>query len=108
MISPPSPDPCVLHTGVIVFECFLGSVTSFDCFRYLCLQDEIPDVKTEPKPVGRLVVPHILQVLQEAGCDLRTYDYHQSQAASEQIPARMGDSSQVPRADDRWADDIQV
>jgi hypothetical protein len=31
------------------------------------------DMKTGPKPIGSLLVPKILQVLEEAGCDLRTW-----------------------------------
>jgi hypothetical protein len=31
------------------------------------------DMKTGPKPIGRFLIPKILQVLQEAGCDLRTW-----------------------------------
>jgi len=42
-------------------------------FVYLCLQDQIVDMKTGPKPIGRLLIPKILQVLEEAGCDLRTW-----------------------------------
>jgi Fe2+ or Zn2+ uptake regulation protein len=30
-------------------------------------------MKTGPKPIGRLLIPSILEVLQEAGCDLRTW-----------------------------------
>jgi hypothetical protein len=30
-------------------------------------------MKTGPKPIGRLLVPRILLVLEEAGCDLRTW-----------------------------------
>jgi hypothetical protein len=30
-------------------------------------------MKTGPKPIGRLLIPSILQVLQEAGCDVRTW-----------------------------------
>jgi len=30
-------------------------------------------MKTGPKPIGRLLIPKILQVLEEAGCDLRTW-----------------------------------
>jgi len=30
-------------------------------------------MKTGPKPIGRLLIPSILQVLEEAGCDLRTW-----------------------------------
>jgi len=30
-------------------------------------------MKTGPKPIGSLLIPKILQVLQEAGCDLRTW-----------------------------------
>jgi Fe2+ or Zn2+ uptake regulation protein len=30
-------------------------------------------MRTGPKPIGRLLIPSILQVLQEAGCDLRTW-----------------------------------
>jgi len=42
-------------------------------FVYLCLKDQILDMKTGPKPIGGLLVPKILQVLQEAGCDLRAW-----------------------------------
>jgi hypothetical protein len=31
------------------------------------------DMKTGPKPIGRLLVPKVLQVLEEAGCDQRTW-----------------------------------
>jgi len=31
------------------------------------------DMRTGPKPIGRLLIPSILQVLQEAGYDLRTW-----------------------------------
>ena len=31
------------------------------------------DMKTGPKPIGRLLIPKILQVLEEAGCDHRTW-----------------------------------
>jgi len=30
-------------------------------------------MKTGPKPIGRLLMPKILQVLEEGGCDLRTW-----------------------------------
>ena len=30
-------------------------------------------MRTGPKPMGRLLIPNILQVLQDAGCDLRTW-----------------------------------
>jgi hypothetical protein len=30
-------------------------------------------MKTGPKPMGSILAPKILQVLQEAGCDLRTW-----------------------------------
>ena len=30
-------------------------------------------MKTGPKPIGRLLIPKILQILEEAGCDLRTW-----------------------------------
>jgi len=30
-------------------------------------------MKTGPEPIGRLLIPKILQVLEEAGCDLRTW-----------------------------------
>ena len=30
-------------------------------------------MKTGPKPIGTLLIPKILQVLQEAGCDLRAW-----------------------------------
>ena len=30
-------------------------------------------MKTGPKPIGRMLIPKILQVLEEAGCDLRTW-----------------------------------
>ena len=30
-------------------------------------------MKTGPKPIGRLLIPKILQVLEEANCDLRTW-----------------------------------
>ena len=42
-------------------------------FVYLCLRDQILDMKTGPKPIGRVLIPNILQVLQEAGHDLRTW-----------------------------------
>ena len=42
-------------------------------FVYLCIRNQILDMKTGPKPIGRLLIPSILEVLQEAGCDLRTW-----------------------------------
>ena len=42
-------------------------------FAYLCLRHQIVDMKTGPKPIGTLLIPKILQVLQEAGCDLRAW-----------------------------------
>ena len=30
-------------------------------------------MKTGPKPIGRLLVPKILQVMEETGCDLRAW-----------------------------------
>jgi len=30
-------------------------------------------MKTGPKPIGRILVPSILQVLEESGCDLRAW-----------------------------------
>jgi hypothetical protein len=30
-------------------------------------------MRTGPNPIGRLLIPSIIQVLQEAGCDLRTW-----------------------------------
>jgi Fe2+ or Zn2+ uptake regulation protein len=30
-------------------------------------------MKTGPKPIDKLLIPGILQVLEEAGCDLRTW-----------------------------------
>jgi hypothetical protein len=42
-------------------------------FAYLCLRRQIVDMKTGPKPIGTLLIPKILQVLQEEGCDLRAW-----------------------------------
>ena len=42
-------------------------------FAYLFLQNQIVHMKTGPKPIGRIMVPKILQVLEEAGCDLRAW-----------------------------------
>ena len=42
-------------------------------FAYLRLLDLIVDVKTGPKPIGRLLIPKILQVLEGAGSDLRIW-----------------------------------
>ena len=42
-------------------------------FVYLCMRNQILDMRTGPKPIGRLLIPGILQVLQEASCDLRTW-----------------------------------
>jgi hypothetical protein len=42
-------------------------------FVYLCVQNQILDMRTGPKPIGRLLIPGILQILQEAGHDLRTW-----------------------------------
>jgi hypothetical protein len=42
-------------------------------FVYLCVENKILDMRTGPKPIGSLVIPSILQVLQEAGHDLRTW-----------------------------------
>jgi Fe2+ or Zn2+ uptake regulation protein len=30
-------------------------------------------MKTGPKPIGKLLIPEVLQVLEEAGCDLRVW-----------------------------------
>jgi Fe2+ or Zn2+ uptake regulation protein len=30
-------------------------------------------MKTGPKPIGRILIPKILRVLEEAGCDLRAW-----------------------------------
>ena len=35
--------------------------------------NQILDMRTGPRPIGRLLIPAILQVLQEAGHDLRTW-----------------------------------
>jgi len=59
-------------------------------FVYLCLQDQIVDMKTGPKPIGRLLIPKILQVLEEASCDLRTWT----------ITVRLRESTVRPRL--RW------
>ncbi len=42
-------------------------------FVYLFMQNRILEMRTGPKPIGRLLIPGILQVLQEAGCDLRNW-----------------------------------
>lgn len=42
-------------------------------FVYLCLSDQILDMKTGPKPISRLLIPRIMEVLQEANCDLRAW-----------------------------------
>jgi len=42
-------------------------------FAYLFLQNQILDMKTGPKPIGRILIPKILRVLEEAGCDLRAW-----------------------------------
>jgi len=41
--------------------------------RYLCLKDQIMNVKRGPKPLGKLLIPRILQTLEEVNCDLRTW-----------------------------------
>jgi len=50
-----------------------GSLWFSVVFDYLSFQDQILDMKSGPKPIGALLVPKILQVLQEAGCDLRAW-----------------------------------
>lgn len=42
-------------------------------FGYLCLEDQLVDMKTGPKPIERLLIPRILHVLGEASCDLRAW-----------------------------------
>jgi len=42
-------------------------------FAYLSSQDQTYVMKTGPKPIGGLLIPGILEVLQDAGCDLRTW-----------------------------------
>lgn len=42
-------------------------------FLYLYLKDQIIDMKRGPKPLGRLLIPKILQILEEANCDLRAW-----------------------------------
>jgi hypothetical protein len=42
-------------------------------FDYLRLQNEIIVMKSGPKPIGRLLIPSILQILEQFGCDLRTW-----------------------------------
>jgi len=42
-------------------------------FVYLCVRIEILGMKTGPKPISNLLIPRILEVLQEAGCDLRAW-----------------------------------
>jgi hypothetical protein len=42
-------------------------------FDYLSFEDQIQDTKTGPKPISRLLIPKIMGVLQEAGCDLRAW-----------------------------------
>jgi hypothetical protein len=37
------------------------------------MQDEIVDMKTGPKRMGRILIPKILQALEEADCDLRAW-----------------------------------
>jgi Fe2+ or Zn2+ uptake regulation protein len=37
------------------------------------MRNQILDVRTGPKPIGRLIIPSILQILQEAGHDLRAW-----------------------------------
>ena len=42
-------------------------------FVHLFLRDQTEDMRTGPKPISRLLTPKILQVLEEAGCDLRAW-----------------------------------
>ena len=42
-------------------------------FVYLFLRDQTYDMKTGPKPIDRILVPKILQVLLDDGCDLRAW-----------------------------------
>jgi len=42
-------------------------------FHYLCLKRQIIDMKRGPRPLGRFLIPKILQVLDEANCDLRAW-----------------------------------
>jgi len=37
------------------------------------VQNQILDMRTGPKPIGRMLIPSILEVLQQAGCDLRAW-----------------------------------
>lgn len=47
-------------------------------------------MKTGPKPIGRILIPKTLQVLEDAGCDLRTWT----------ITVRLRELSNRPRL--RW------
>ncbi len=40
---------------------------------YLCLKNHTIDMKRGPKPLGRLLIPKILQVLEETNSDLRAW-----------------------------------
>jgi hypothetical protein len=60
-------------TLLSVSQVFENLLRASIVFAYLCLRDQILDMKTGPKPIGKLLTPSILQVLGEAGCDLRTW-----------------------------------
>ena len=38
------------------------------------MKDPIIDMKRGPRPLGRLLIPRIMQVLEEACCDLRAWN----------------------------------
>ena len=57
---------CTAH----IFDDLLRVSNVFD---YLFLQLQIQDMKTGPKPIGGMLIPNILQVLEEAGADVRAW-----------------------------------
>jgi len=59
----------LLGVSVILYDSLPVSIV----FAYLSLRSQIPDMKTGPKPMRNILVPKILQALQEAGCDLRAW-----------------------------------
>jgi hypothetical protein len=59
----------LLPVSMIVCDSLSVSVV----FDYLSLRYQILPMKTGPKPISKLLIPRIMEVLQEAGCDLRAW-----------------------------------
>ena len=70
---------CLLSISNIAYDLlsvsnvFQNLLCVSDVFYDLSLHNQILDMKTGPKPIGKLLIPKILQVLEETSYDRRTW-----------------------------------